>query len=409
MGSCKQHKQKHFLSSMSSLRGFGNIARRWRELNGANYWKGLLDPLDVDLRKNIINYGELSQAAYTGLNRESRSRYAGSCLFRRKDFLSRVDVSNPNLYEITKFIYAMCTVSLPDDFMIKPLSKAAWSKQSNWMGFVAVATDEGKEVLGRRDVVVAWRGTIRVLEWMDDLDISLVPASEIVRPGSAHDPRVHGGWLSVYTSTDPGSRYNEQSARYQVLDEVKRLQDLYKQEETSITITGHSLGAALATISATDIVSNGYNKTCPVSAFVFGSPRVGNSDFQKAFDSAEDLRLLRVRNSPDVVPNWPKLGYSDAGTELMIDTGESPYIKSPGNPLTWHDMECYMHGVAGTQGSNGGFELEVDRDIALVNKHEDALKKEYSIPPSWWVVQNKGMVKGKDGRWHLADHEDDDD
>ncbi|XP_052160613.1 phospholipase A1-II 1 [Oryza glaberrima] len=393
---------------MSSLRGLGNIARRWRELNGVSYWKGLLDPLDVDLRNNIINYGELSQAAYTGLNRERRSRYAGSCLFSRKDFLSRVDVSNPNLYVITKFIYAMCTVSLPDAFMIKSWSKAAWSKQSNWMGFVAVATDEGKEVLGRRDVVVAWRGTIRMVEWMDDLDISLVPASEIVRPGSADDPCVHGGWLSVYTSADPESQYNKQSARYQVLNEIKRLQDMYEHEETSITITGHSLGAALATINATDIVSNGYNKSCPVSAFVFGSPRVGNPDFQKAFDSAPDLRLLRIRNSPDVVPNWPKLGYSDAGTELMIDTGESPYLKAPGNPLTWHDMECYMHGVAGTQGSNGGFKLEIDRDIALVNKHEDALKNEYAIPSSWWVVQNKGMVKGTDGRWHLADHEDDD-
>jgi hypothetical protein len=111
----------------------------------------------------------------------------------------------------------MCTVSLPDGFMVKSLSKAAWSKQSNWIGFVAVATDEGKEVLGRRDVVVAWRGTIRILEWMDDLDISLAPASEIVRPGSVDDPRVHGGWLSVYTSTDPGSQYNKQSARCQVI------------------------------------------------------------------------------------------------------------------------------------------------------------------------------------------------
>ncbi|KAL5674197.1 hypothetical protein ACJX0J_018503, partial [Zea mays] len=200
---------------MSLIRGMGNVAKRWKELNGLNYWKGLVDPLDLDLRRNIINYGELSQATYTGLNRERRSRYAGSCLFNRRDFLSRVDVSNPNLYEITKFIYAMCTVSLPDGFMVKSLSKAAWSRQSNWMGFVAVATDEGKELLGRRDVVVAWRGTIRMVEWVDDLDISLVPASEIVLPGSAANPCVHGGWLSVYTSADPGSQYNKESARHQ--------------------------------------------------------------------------------------------------------------------------------------------------------------------------------------------------
>jgi hypothetical protein len=208
---------------MSLIRGMGNVAKRWKELNGLNYWKGLIDPLDLDLRRNIINYGELSQAAYTGLNRERRSRYAGSCLFNRRDFLSRVDVSNPNLYEVTKFIYAMCTVSLPDGFMVKSFSTAAWSRQSNWMGFVAVATDEGKEVLGRRDVVVAWRGTIRMVEWMDDLDISLVPASEIVLPGSATNPCVHGGWLSVYTSADPGSQYNKESARHQVTHSNSRI------------------------------------------------------------------------------------------------------------------------------------------------------------------------------------------
>ena len=62
------------MTNMSLIRGIGSIANRWRELHGMNYWKGLLDPLDLDLRRTIINYGELSRAAYTGLNREKRSR-----------------------------------------------------------------------------------------------------------------------------------------------------------------------------------------------------------------------------------------------------------------------------------------------------------------------------------------------
>ncbi|CAA2964170.1 phospholipase A1-IIgamma, partial [Olea europaea subsp. europaea] len=78
--------------------------------------------------------------------------------------------------------------------------------------------------LRRREVLIAWRGTIRVLEWVNDFEFGLVPAPEIF-----------------------------------VLTEVRRLVEEYKDEEISITITGHSLEAAVSTLKAIDIVTSAYN------------------------------------------------------------------------------------------------------------------------------------------------------
>ena len=193
-----------------------SLAKMWKSLSGQNDWENLLEPLDIDLRQYIIHYGEMAGATYDAFVKEKISRYAGSSRYAKKDFFSKVGLENGNpfKYRATKFLYATSNIKVPDAFIMKSLSREAWSKESNWIGYVAVATDEGKAELGRRDIVIAWRGTIQALEWIDDLEFNLVSASNLL--GAEHDPKVHHGWHSIYTSDDSRSPFNKTSARNQV-------------------------------------------------------------------------------------------------------------------------------------------------------------------------------------------------
>jgi hypothetical protein len=203
----------------SSSPTLGNIANRWRELHGASSWEGLLDPLDIDLRKYIIGYGELAQVTYDGFNQETRSPHAGACVFGHADLLANACAGAAGNYAVTKFVYATSGLPVPEAFLLLPLPElpGAWSRESNWMGYVAVATDEGVAALGRRDIVVAWRGTMKNLEWINDLDFTPVSAAPVLGPAAANNPAamVHRGFLSVYMSSNADSKYNQASARDQ--------------------------------------------------------------------------------------------------------------------------------------------------------------------------------------------------
>lgn len=97
----------------------------------------------------------------------------------------------------------------------------------------------------------------------------------------------------------------------------KDLLILLKQQQGPLFITGHSLGAALATLATAQLVRKGH---AVEACYVFGSPRAGDQRFKQIL---ADTPFYRVENASDVVTSVPldiaKLKYSAAGECFYFD------------------------------------------------------------------------------------------
>lgn len=336
----------------------------WREIHGQDDWVGLLDPMDPILRSELIRYGEMSQACYDAFDFDPFSKYCGSCRFNRHNFFQGLGMVDHG-YDVSRHLYATSNINLPN-FFKKSRWPKVWSKNANWIGYVAVSNDEYSKRLGRRDITIAWRGTVTRLEWIADLMDYLRPISSDNIPCPDPEVKVESGFLDLYTDKDDACKFCKYSAREQILAEVKRLIDLYPNEDLSITVTGHSLGSALALLNAYDIVETGLNVTgdgrgVPVSVISFAGPRVGNVRFKERLEGL-GVKVLRVVNVHDIVPKSPGIifneasptslikmvkglpwCYSHVGVELALDHKNSPFLKQNGDLACAHNLEAHLH------------------------------------------------------------------
>ncbi|BCZ24348.1 lipase family protein [Mycobacterium senriense] len=141
------------------------------------------------------------------------------------------------------------------------------------------------------DVAIAIRGTEGWLEWIHDADFLQVPCPFLAGAGHTED-----GFTDMYeslrTGTAPGSPT--------VVDALGKL--TFAQPVGSVTICGHSLGGALATLLALDVAAN-TTLTNP-AVYTYGSPRTGDSLFAATFDQVVK-NSWRVANRLDIVPALP--------------------------------------------------------------------------------------------------------
>lgn len=238
---------------------------------------------------------------------------------------------------------------------------------------MAESSDETVKKLGRRDIVITFRGTVTNQEWISNLMSSLTPAMLDPNNPQPH-VKVESGFLSLYTSHETSSKFGLQSCREQLLSEISRLIKKYKVkrgENLSISLAGHSMGSALALLLAYDISELGLTTTTtsssslnnnnnevdvPVTVFSFGGPRVGNSEFKVRCDEL-GVKVLRIANVndpitklPGVVFNenfrvllggryefpWSCSCYAHVGVELMLD------FFNVQNPSCVHDLDTYI-------------------------------------------------------------------
>ncbi|WP_407944235.1 lipase family protein [Paenibacillus durus] len=136
-----------------------------------------------------------------------------------------------------------------------------------------------------QEIIVAFRGTSSTSDWISDIIASQKRFKYI-----KEDCLTHRGFTDIYSS-----------ARSGIISALTRL-----SPDKTLYITGHSLGAALATLCAIDIAANTVYSS--PNLFTFGSPRVGDPAFAKAF-SKYVRNSYRIANLFDVVTYAPPSVY----------------------------------------------------------------------------------------------------
>jgi len=239
-------------------------------------------------------------------------------------------------------------------------------------------------------IILAFRGTCNLSNAINDIWLgprNLEYIQNIARPlGRLENVRVHRGFSDEYKGlqeqikTILSSMVNDQNSGWRIL------------------VTGHSLGGALATICAADILLNHSAVRAGTIALVtLGSPRTGNQHFAEWIDRSGLFVNSRVEVENDPVISLPAQNGTDFWhrgrlTLLRFDADKSMYrmvahsdttgeingsIRSFGNklgaPLRW--LTPFEPAIAGVTTSVAG--AVIDFLARTVNGH---------IPFTPWVM-----------------------
>lgn len=150
---------------------------------------------------------------------------------------------------------------------------------------------------------VSFRGSSNIQNWIDDIQIRKI------YPYDDANLAVEKGFYNGYQYI--------KSDVFNALETIKN-----KYNTSRLLLTGHSYGAALATLMAFDIL-NIYD----LSLYTYGSPRVGNEYFVNYFNETTSS-MFRITHYYDVVPHVPpkSLDFLHLPQEIWYNENNTKYI-----------------------------------------------------------------------------------
>ncbi len=206
--------------------------------------------------------------------------------------------------------------------------------ESNPVGFIGTIKPISKEDRIKR-VLISFRGTEKINEWLDNIDFSqeevtLINTNEYVKVHKGfwsaltkhryhslreaiHNSKKEGFWKTIKNILE----YKKSSLQEQLNILIpKYIKRDFDSQVVELYITGHSLGAALASLVAIDSILRYQNvpKDKPsisqINTYVLGSPRVGSRSLSALIkrlseDCNYHFNLMRLVNTEDIVTTVP--------------------------------------------------------------------------------------------------------
>jgi len=199
--------------------------------------------------------------------------------------------------------------------------------------------------------VLAIRGTSNGVEWWDDLNAVIKTPFRVPNCGS-----VGSGFARIYDTLELVERPTGAAAASAQIQSLKSVGGFSAQvanlvsrhaafkartsgipQSASVTVTGHSLGSALATLYVMENAKTNQIKS-PLCC-TFASPRVGDDTFVAAFNQL-GLTSWRIVNVRDVVPGLPFQWMGFAHVDVAENYDSSGKVQP--NVSCWHSLATYL-------------------------------------------------------------------